>query len=170
MSRLCPRCKRPLSHDAVWLGVRRVRYWVLNGRKHRVCVECYDTLSGESFERRIVWHEGDITLANDSAPTKEELEESEKIFDTICEHYHNKKESLERELRTIRRFDGDSMWLQKNYAALKERYDGECIAVKNKLVVDHDVDLPTLLVRLRKNGENPGTMVIECISDVNFIL
>lgn len=45
MVKLCPACGRKLTHDQ-HCGERRyrVRYWVINGRRRRVCVACYEAL------------------------------------------------------------------------------------------------------------------------------
>ena len=47
-------------------------------------------------------------------------------------------------------FEGNVVWLSRNYEWLKGEFNGEWVAVLGKTVVDHDGDLAVLVKRLKE--------------------
>jgi hypothetical protein len=47
-------------------------------------------------------------------------------------------------------YEENAKWLSGNYGELKKQFDGEWVAVLDKTVIDHDIDLTDLVKRLRK--------------------
>ncbi|MCL5877674.1 MAG: DUF5678 domain-containing protein [Candidatus Bathyarchaeota archaeon] len=46
-------------------------------------------------------------------------------------------------------FEENDKWLMENYENLKWQYNNQWVAILNKAVVDHDVDLKALVKKLR---------------------
>jgi len=76
------------------------------------------------------------------------------------------------ELRKLRRFDRDLAWFQSHYDDLKKKYKGEYVAVKDRMVIDHDENLTALFDRLKEKREDISSLVVEFISEekVEYIL
>lgn len=56
----------------------------------------------------------------------------------------------------------DMRWYEKNAAALLERYEGEHLAIVDREVVDHDLDLEALASRVEKTYGPRSVYMPEC--------
>ena len=56
-------------------------------------------------------------------------------------------------LRSIRREQRNSVWIDKSLPTLRKKFGDRYIAVKNRKVIDSDEDFETLLSRIRKLGD-----------------
>ena len=57
---------------------------------------------------------------------------------------------MESTVAVLSRYEENAKWLSSNYEELKKQFNGEWVAVLDKAVIDHYVDLSKLVKRLRK--------------------
>ena len=66
------------------------------------------------------------------------------------------------ELEKLRELKDNYKWIYSNYEVFKRNYKNQFIAIKDEEHLDNDIDLETLLQRLKKNNFN-GPIAIEYI-------
>jgi len=66
-------------------------------------------------------------------------------------------------LRSIRREQRNSEWINNSMSTLRKKFGDRYIAVKNRKVIDSDEDFETLLSRIRKAG-NPESATFEFVT------
>jgi hypothetical protein len=66
-------------------------------------------------------------------------------------------------LRSIRREQRNSAWIDRSMLTLRKKFGDRYIAVKNRKVIDSDEDFETLLSRIRKDG-NPESATFEFVT------
>lgn len=66
-------------------------------------------------------------------------------------------------LRSIRREQRNSEWIDRSLPALRKNFSDRHIAVKNRKVIDSDKDFTSLLLRMRKLGD-PESVTIEFVT------
>ena len=71
-------------------------------------------------------------------------------------------------LRSIRREQRNSVWINRSMSALRQKFGDRYIAVKNRKVIDSDEDFETLLLRIRKVGD-PESVTIEFVTAKEYI-
>ncbi len=68
-------------------------------------------------------------------------------------------------LGELKSFGEDSRWLRENKDDLRKEYKNQFVAVKDKDVIAADADLKKLVEKLRKDGIDTSSIVIEFISE-----
>jgi len=71
-------------------------------------------------------------------------------------------------LRSIRREQRNSEWINKSISNLRKKFGDRYIAVKNRRVIDSDEDFDALLLRIRKLGD-PESVTIEFVTAEEYI-
>ena len=66
------------------------------------------------------------------------------------------------ELEKLRELKDNYKWIYSNYEVFKRNYKNQFIAIKDEEHLDNDIDLETLLQRLKQNNFN-GSIAIEYI-------
>jgi len=64
----------------------------------------------------------------------------------------------------------NTVWLVTRYDELRAKYPNEYVAVHNKRVLDHDVDMFSLLERLKSKHKKTSYIAIEFVSEEDFEL
>ena len=68
-------------------------------------------------------------------------------------------------LGELKSFENDSRWLRKNKNELRKEYKNQFVAVKDKDVIAAGADLKKLMQKLRKEGIDTASIVIEFIPE-----
>jgi predicted DNA-binding protein (UPF0278 family) len=71
-------------------------------------------------------------------------------------------------LRSIRREQRNSEWINKSISTLRKKFGDRYIAVKDRKVIDSDEDFDALLLRIRKQGD-PESVTIEFVTPAENI-
>ena len=66
------------------------------------------------------------------------------------------------ELEKLRELKDNYKWIYSNYEVFKRNYKNQFIAIRDEEHLDNDIDLETLLQRLKQNNFN-GSIAIEYI-------
>ena len=66
------------------------------------------------------------------------------------------------ELDKLRELKDNYKWIYSNYEVFKRKYKNQFIAIRDEEHLDNDIDLETLLQRLKQNNFN-GPIAIEYI-------
>jgi hypothetical protein len=66
------------------------------------------------------------------------------------------------ELDKLRELKDNYKWIYSNYEVFKRNYKNQFIAIRDEEYLDNDIDLETLLQRLKQNNFN-GPIAIEYI-------
>jgi hypothetical protein len=74
------------------------------------------------------------------------------------------------EIQLLKTAEEDKDWVNKNYERLREKFEKQFIAVKNKEVIANDKDLEKLLEKIRSTGNDPAFVQIEFILEKGIVL
>jgi hypothetical protein len=75
-------------------------------------------------------------------------------------------------LEILKKSEGDSEWVSKEYDKLRTKYEGKVFAVRNKTVLSAADTAEELAAKLKDLGEDVGFVLIETIPrrGLSFIL
>ncbi len=71
-------------------------------------------------------------------------------------------------LASIRRERANLTWVTDSLSKLRKEFGDQFVAVRDRVVIDHDKDLDKLLARVRKS-EAPESVTIEFVSALELI-
>ncbi len=74
------------------------------------------------------------------------------------------------EMLLLNKLDEDINWFKEHQTELEEEYDNQFIAIENEKVIESDVNLDKLLVKLKEKGKDPANTLIKFVSTTIIIL
>lgn len=64
----------------------------------------------------------------------------------------------------------DFIWFKENFKEIQEKYRGEFVAIKDKSIINSDVDYFELLERLKSQGIETSEVIIKKVLHPNEVL
>lgn len=77
--------------------------------------------------------------------------------------------AINEELNLLNNIDKDLEWFKKNINKLKNQFDDQFVAIKNRDVIESDRNMEGIIKKLRARNEEPSKLLIKFVSTTPFI-
>ncbi len=77
---------------------------------------------------------------------------------------------MENELKLLKEFEADSVWVKSHKGDLRDEYANQFVAVRDRKVIESDENLEKLIDKLKSKNIDPSFIVIDFVPEKDVVV